>query len=308
MLAEIMTVTGPVPVDALGVTLMHEHLLINLHRVTMNDDGILSDVPLAIQEANHFRDAGGRTIVDVTNGGLGRKPAALRRIAQETGLQIIMGCGWYKERFYSHEVYEKTTNQLADGMVRDIEQGADGTDVRAGIIGEIGSLGYYVQPSEERVFRAAARAHNRTGLTVTTHAVGSAVGLDQLDILQEEGVDLRRVVIGHCDSYPEPDYHAEIAHRGAYVEFDRIQGKAEYDTVRRVGLVLEMVQRGYLHHVLLSQDICEKSSLQVYGGKGYSYVVTGFVARLLEAGLSEEQVQIILVENPKAALSGCRTA
>ncbi len=188
-----------------------------------------------------------------------------------------MGCGWYKEKFYSPEVYEKSTNQHAADMIHDIEVGADGTDVRAGIIGEVGSLGSYILPSEERILRAAARAHKRTGLTVTTHAVGSTIGLDQLDILEEEGVDLRRVIIGHCDSYPYPDYHEAIAKRGAYVEFDRIQGKVEFETVRRAGLVKEMVDRGYLEHVLLSQDICEKSSLQAYGGQGYSFVITGFV-------------------------------
>jgi phosphotriesterase-related protein len=117
---------------------------------------------------------------------------------------------------------------------------------------------------------------------------------------------LRRVVIGHCDSYPYSDYHEAIARRGAYVEFDRIQGKIEFETMRRVGLVLEMVQRGYLQHILLSQDICEKSSLQAYGGQGYSFVITGFAKRLLDAGLSEEQLQSMLVDNPRTALSGIR--
>jgi predicted metal-dependent phosphotriesterase family hydrolase len=304
MTTEVMTVTGPVPVDQIGVTIMHEHLFINLHRVSMNDDSILRDPVLAILEAGHFREAGGRTIVDVTSGGMDRKPAELRRVAQEAGVNVIMGCGWYKERYFSPEVYEKSTNQLAADMIHDIEVGADGTDVRAGIIGEVGSLGSYIQPSEERVLRAAARAHKRTGLTVTTHAVGSTIGLDQLDILEEEGVDLRRVIIGHCDSYPYPDYHEAIAKRGAYVEFDRIQGKVKFETVRRAGLVKELADRGHLRKILLSQDICEKSSLKAYGGQGYSFVLTGFVPFLLDAGLSQEEIQILLVENPRAALTG----
>jgi predicted metal-dependent phosphotriesterase family hydrolase len=304
MLNEVMTVLGAVPADQLGITLMHEHLLINLHRVTMNDDSILSDIPLAIQELRYFRDAKGTLLVDVTNGGLGRNPLALKRISEETGVHIVMGCGWYKERFYYQEVYEKSTNQLADDMVRDINEGIDG--VRAGIIGEIGSLGHYIMPAEERVFRAAARAHKRTGLTITTHAVGSPVGLEQLDLLAEEDVDSRRIIIGHCDSYPEPDYHEAVARRGAYVEFDRVQGKADWDTQKRVQFVKALVDKGYLHQILLSHDICEKSSLHAYGGNGYDYLITGFVPRLLDAGLSKEQVHIILVENPRAALTGAR--
>lgn len=235
MATEVMTVLGPVPTVALGVTLPHEHLFLNLHRLTMDDDQLLFDVPLAIQEAGHFRSAGGTTLVDVTNRGLGRRPEALRRVAEATGLHIIMGCGWYKERYYGREVYETSTNTLADEMVRDITQGVGETGIRAGIIGEIGTLAHYIEPSEERVFRAAARAHLCTGLTITTHAVASPVGLDQLDLLAEEGVDPRRVIIGHCDSHPDESYHEALARRGAYVEFDRVQGKVEPEMDKRVG-------------------------------------------------------------------------
>ncbi len=301
----VMTVLGPVEADRLGSTLMHEHLIIDLCRVTRIPDGVLNEIPLAVHEINFFKAAGGSTVVDVTNRILGQNPEGLVTIAQQADLNIIMGCGWYREPFYDESVYLHTTNQIADEMVRDIEVGVDGTGIRAGIIGEIGTDLYHVSPAEERVFRAAARAHKRTGLTITTHAVRSPVGLDQLDILEEEGVDPRRIVIGHCDFYPHMDYHEAVARRGAYVEFDSIgRGFIEWEIQRRLEWIQNLIDKGYLRQILLSHDVCLKSHLRAFGGQGYDYVLSGFVPRMLEAGISEEQIEIMMVTNPRAALTG----
>src|SRR6478609_5457867 len=172
-----MTVTGPVEAADLGVTLPHEHVFLDLTR-EYRGNGLLNDAALAESELQRYLDAGGRTLVDVTTGG------------------------------------------LADVIVRDIEEGTDG--VRAGIIGEIG-CDRFVSALEERSFRAAARAHRRTGLTITTHAARWPVGTAQLDLLVEEGVDPSRVVIGHCDMVPDHDYHLTLARRGAWVQFDTVQ-------------------------------------------------------------------------------------
>jgi phosphotriesterase-related protein len=304
----VMTVLGYIRTDKLGVTLMHEHLLSNLMQITLNPDHIICDVRLVIKELGYFQAAGGATLVDVTSRGLGRNPTALRQIARDTGLHIVMGCGWYRERTYDQGVFQKGPSRIADEMVRDITQGVDDTDVRAGIIGEIGTELDYISPAEERVFRASARAHKRTGVAISTHAVRSPVGLAQLDLLEEEGVNLRRVIVGHCDNAgfkvcPDPDYHEAVARRGAYVEFDQIHGRSGWDTERRVEWVKQLVDKGYLRQILLSQDVCAKSLLRAYGGNGYDYLLSGFVPRLLKAGLSEEQVHVILVENPRRALT-----
>jgi predicted metal-dependent phosphotriesterase family hydrolase len=100
-----MTVLGPIPADRLGTTLPHEHLLVDFFRVTLNADGILDDVPLVIEEVRHFRAAGGATLVEVTSGGLGRRPTDLQRIAEATGVNVVMGCGWYKEGFFDQAIY-----------------------------------------------------------------------------------------------------------------------------------------------------------------------------------------------------------
>jgi predicted metal-dependent phosphotriesterase family hydrolase len=188
-------------------------------------------------------------------------------------------------------------------MVRDLEVGIDGTDVRAGIIGEIGCLDH-ISGIEERVFRAAARAHLHTGATITTHAAWYPTGGDQLDILCEEGVDPRRVIIGHCDFYPDPAYHEAIAARGAWVQFDRVGGRVPFEWDRRVRWILNLVERGYLDRLLLSHDVCLQSDLRAYGGTGYDFVLTGLASMLIEAGLTQAQIDRILVDNPRRALTG----
>src|SRR5438552_266249 len=135
---EIMTVTGPIRPEALGITLPHEHLLLNFHRVRGNPDGILNDKALAAAEASAFRDQGGRTIVELTNIGLSRDPTGLAAIARETGLNVVMGSGWYRALYYPPEIDHRSADDLADEIVRDLQVGVDGTGIRSGIIGEIG--------------------------------------------------------------------------------------------------------------------------------------------------------------------------
>jgi predicted metal-dependent phosphotriesterase family hydrolase len=299
-----MTVTGPVDAQRLGMTLPHEHLLIDLARITRNFDHLLHDVSLASEEAERFRLAGGQSVVDLTNRNIGRNPIALRQISERTGLNIVMGCGWYREPYFDPELYEKSTNQIADDIVRDLVKGVADSGIRAGVIGEIGSDDMRpISPAEERSFRAAARAQLRTGVTISTHAAFSRVGLDQLDLLVEEGVDPRRVIIGHAGHKSDPDYYEAIARRGAWVQFDRIRGTHEWDVARYVGLVVEFIRRGFLHKLLLSHDICMLPHLHAFGGTGYDFIPSEFVPRLRAAGLSEEQIGILLMRNPRAAFA-----
>lgn len=304
---DVMTVNGPVKPDQLGMTTTHEHLLCDLSREFFWD-GLLNEEVVAIEEASAFKQAGGRTLVDVTTFNLGRKPEAIKRIADATGLQVVMGTGYYRDPYYDVDVDKMTVNQLAAEFIRDIRQGFGDSGIRAGIIGEIGAHRRYVSALEERVFRAAARAHKNTGVTISTHANRHHVGLQQLDIFEEEGVDLRRVVVGHCDC-PDHDpgasgYLEALARRGAFVQFDTVRGHNAYEMHKRVRWALELIKKGYLGQLLLAHDVCFRSHLKMYGGQGYDYIPTRFAPMLREAGLSQEQVDTILVANPRRALSG----
>jgi phosphotriesterase-related protein len=300
----VMTVLGPVPAETLGVTLPHEHVFVDLVR-EYRGDGLLNDRALAVRELAAFAEAGGRTVVDCTSVGLARDPAALREVALETGLNIVMGCGYYRDPYLAEQGLDRlSVDAVADLIVRDVEEGADGTDVRAGVIGEIGADRWYLSALEERSFRAAARAHRRTGLTITTHAARWPVGLPQLDLLAEEDVDPARVVVGHCDMVPDPGYHLAVARRGAFVQFDTVQGESEYDTVCRVAWIRALAEEGFLDRVLLSQDVCLRSNLAALGGPGYAYVPTAFAERLRTEGFTDAEVRRLLVDNPRRALTG----
>ena len=188
----VMTVLGPVAGTALGVTMPHEHVLCDLWRVTRDPRHYMVDGPLAVEEVGRFRAAGGGTLVDCTTRQFGRDPMGLRTVARATGVHIVMGCGWYREPFYDRSIYEGSVADIAAAIEREILDGVDGTGIQPGIIGEIGTDLHYISPAEERVFRAVARVQKRTGLSVTTHTARCPVGLAQLDLLAEEGVDLRR--------------------------------------------------------------------------------------------------------------------
>ena len=302
-MSSVMTVLGPVEGSDLGVTLPHEHVFLDLVR-EYRGNGLLNDRHLAVTELQAYVDAGGRTLVDCTSVGLARDPLALRDVARETGLNIVMGCGFYRDPYLPPELDRLSVDEAADWIVRDIEEGADGTDVRAGVIGEVGSDRGHLSALEERSFRAAARAHRRTGLTVTTHAARWPVGIPQLDLLAEEGVDPRRVVVGHCDMVPDPDYHLAVAQRGAYVSFDTVQGESDYDTGRRLAWLRALAEHGFLDRALLSQDVCLRTDYAAMGGPGYAYVPTTFATLLRENGFSDSDVHGLLVDNPRRALTG----
>lgn len=300
----VNTVLGPIDASQLGVTLPHEHIFLDLYRVNRFRERLLNDVDLMTEEVALFRQAGGGTIVDVTPPDLGRRPRELQEVSRRTGVHVIMATGRYREPWFEKELWQRTTADLAAEFVDEIERGVDG--VRPGIIGEIGADGYHISPIEERVHRAAARAQKATGLTITTHTIACPLGLGQLDIFAEEGADLRRVMVGHCDSYPFLDYHEAVLRRGAYVQFDLVRGLPgyEYETRTQVRLLCELIKRGFVERLLLSHDICDLQKLRVGGGPGFVYIPTKFVELLRSAGVAEEQIQTILIENPRRALSG----
>lgn len=330
-MGSVMSASGPVDGAALGVTLMHEHIFINM-LIESRPAGLLNDYGLMQQEIGKFVLAGGRTVVDLTvaeitsgaapdpTGRYGGVPAtgyaengsrsvnnvlSLKKLAQDSGLNIILGTGHYRDPFLDQLWMDRVgVDRLAEQMSIELTDGFAGTDVRAGLIGEIGADKWYVSAAEERAFRAAARAHLATGATISTHAAKWPVGVEQLDLLAAEGVDPRRVIIGHCDTVNIPEYHQDIAKRGSFVQFDNIRCATEYDLQLRVNLVMALVRSGNLDQILLSQDVCKRSHLDISGGGGYSFVAVEFAAALERAGLSKEELECILVDNPKRALTG----
>lgn len=300
---KVHTVLGAIDPAALGRTLMHEHIICDIYRVTGRLNELLNDEALAVDELKLLRQAGGAALVDATTPDLGRDPAALRRIAQQTGLHLIMGAGWYRQPYYPPEIDKLPTNRLADIIIAELIEGVAGTGIRAGIIGEIGIDLDYATAQEERVLRAAARAQKATGAPLTTHASMYPVGLAQLDILQDEGVDMSRVIIGHCDTYLDQTYHLAILEAGAYVQFDTVGRHHMNPDSRRAEALVELLRLGWAKQLLLSSDRCFRSDLCAFGGLGYGYVFSKFFDMLRAKGLDDETLDTITIENPQRALA-----
>jgi phosphotriesterase-related protein len=307
----VQTVLGRIdPVD-LGWTLPHEHTAIALWHIANRWDywELRRDEAVIVEELGKFKAAAGSAIVDLTLPGVGRDPEWLAGLSHATGLHVVMGCGWYRDAYYPAEalIDRRSVDDLADEIVREATSGVGDSGIRAGIIGEIGTDKPWLSAREERVHRAAARAARRTGLAITTHAVQSTVGLDQLAVFEEEGADLSRVVIGHADSNPSLDYHLAIAERGATVEFDFLGMSftplERHGEGRIVESICELLSRGLAGQILLSQDVCHDSQLTRYGGNGYVYLAETFLPRLRTAGVNEDEIRTMTIDNPRRLLT-----
>ena len=310
MAPRVMTVSGPVPPEKLGFTLPHEHTGIALWHVDRRWDywELTPDDDVIIAELREFRRRGGGTLVDLTLDGVGRDPHRLRRLAGTTGLNIVMGTGWYRGAHYPAEalIDRRNVDELAGVLVEEWEHGVGGSGIRPGIIGEIGTDKPWISPAEERVHRAAARASLRTGMAITTHGVQSPVGLAQLGIFREEGVDPSRVVIGHADSYPNLDYYLEVLDAGANLQFDFLGHRFASEEAlepRLVETIVELLERGFGPQLLLSQDVCHNSQLRANGGFGYVYLQQHFLPTLRTAAVAEGEIRAMTIDNPARILA-----
>lgn len=333
----VMTVQGPVPAGQLGITLPHEHILNDcrcwwhqpveperqhlatepvhagiLGELRMDpfvnlDNCALDDEPLAVAELLAFRQAGGATVVDPTCRGIGRNPAALQRIAAATGLQIVMGSGYYLERSHPPEVAGMTARDIADQIVEEALTGING--VRIGLIGEVGVSGDFTE-AEAKSLRGAAQAQVRTGLPLMVHLPGwFRHGLRVLDIVEAEGADLRHTVLCHMNpSFDDTDYQATCASRGAFIEYDMIGMDYWYadqavqcpSDEQAAGAIAALVRQGFGDRILLSQDVFLKMMLTRHGGFGYAYVLKHFVPRLRRHGVADAAISAMLIDNPRA--------
>jgi phosphotriesterase-related protein len=301
---EVITVLGPIAPEAMGITQTHEHLLLDAMDHYGGYQYVIDDEELVVEELGAFIRRGGRTICDPTVDEIGRDPQALARVSRAAGVQVVMGSGWYREFGYPRLVEERTSRELAEILVREIEEGVRDTGIRAGFIGELGTGRHFVKPAEERVFRAAALAQQRTGVAISTHTTRwGTLALEQIAMLAEFGADLTKVIIGHLGDRRGVRHLLPIAGQGVYLEVDNI-GYLEYQPEEvRADNVAALVQEGFGDRVLLSEDICTLEHLGYRGGKGYGYLLEIFVPLLRQRGLRDEDIDRLLVRNPAAAFS-----
>jgi len=311
----VITVCGDLAPENLGAVLVHEHLMCDFALTGGKPQDRMSDWTVIPPELEIFKRAGGGAIFELTPLGLGNDSQALKRISAASGVPIVRGISFYVEETYPKWVWFATPQVIADFFVEHIEEGEN--RIRAGLIGEVTSHNealpdaeaYRLHDCEAKVFCAAAQAQRRTGVAITTHAALGRAGHAQLATLESAGADLSRVVIGHCDTHAhfeeERDmaYYLPILDRGAYVEFDLIGWNHEWpgsmtDEVRAHRLA-SLIRQGYTRQLMLSTDTCRLSHLRCRGGRGYDYLWAHFLPLLRAQGVSENDIRIMLVENPR---------
>ncbi len=339
----VQTVLGTVSPESLGPTMTHEHLLINFlcmfhppaeitewgrahepvsmanlgwvrHNYYGNRDNLLlTDEDTAIAEAMLYKKLGGGAIVDATTIGIGRDPLALARIARVTGLNIIMGAGYYVDAVHPDDMNDMAESAIAMQIVDDITIGVGDTGIKAGIIGEIGCT-WPLTPNERKVLKAAATAQRETGAPILIHP-----GRDEsaprgiLGVLDEAGADISRTIMGHLDRTVF-DFGAllELAHSGCYLEWDLFGIESSHyplsnidmpNDAQRMDVIKRLIGEGYGERIVVAHDICTKHRLVKYGGHGYGYIMERIVPRMRRRGFSEQDVHAITVANPARILS-----
>lgn len=284
--------------DPTGYTWVHEHLHIDLSGFKNNLDCRLDQYDLICQEMKDLRASGVSNIIEMTNRYMGRNPQFMLDLMRDTGINVVACTGYYQDAFFPEHVAVRSVEQLAQEMVDEIVIGIDGTELKAGIIAEIGSSEGVITPLEEKVFIAAARAHIETGRPISTHTSFSTMGVEQLVLLQAHGVDLSRVTVGHCDLKDNLDNILRMIELGAYVQFDTIGKNNYYPDEKRIAMLHAIRDRGLLSHVMLSMDITRRSHLKANGGNGYDYLLTTFIPQLRQSGFSQADVDMMLRDNP----------
>lgn len=290
--------------DSRGYTYAHEHLHIDLSPFKQDLDCRLDCYALLVDEMRTLVSKGVLNLVEVTNRYMGRNPQFMLDLMQESGINILASTGYYQQEFYPPHVAQRSAQQLAQEMIDEIEQGIDGTELRASVIAEIGSSEGTITPTEEKVFHAAALAHLATGKPISTHTSFSTMGLEQLRLLTGYGVSAEHIVIGHCDLRDQWETLLRILDTGALIQFDTIGKNNYYPDEKRVATLLALAQRGLSGQVMLSMDITRRSHLAANEGPGFSYLIDTFIPMLLQAGIHQRDIDLMLRDTPNTFFKG----
>jgi phosphotriesterase-related protein len=339
---QAQTVLGPIAGEAMGITLPHEHLLIDFevmftepangserglsrqpvslanlgwvrqHFSSNLDNLQLLDETVARDEALLFKHAGGQTFVDPTNRGLARDPLALARVARATGLNIIMGSGYYVAAAHPPDMDTRTVDAVTREIVADLTVGVGETGVRAGFIGEIGTTWPWTD-NEKKVVRAAVAAQRDTGAALMIHpGRHERLPLQIVDFIRKEGADLGRTIMCHIErTIADRAVLLELAATGVLLEYDLFGLETSYypynpafdmpNDGERMRQILSLIERGHLAQILMSHDIAYKHCLTKWGGFGYHHLLVNVIPRLRAKGADDRTIQTLLVDNPRRA-------
>ena len=337
---KIQTVLGSIAPEALGRTLMHEHVLCDIRAPgarSQNDLGpeitlenvwqmnygrgvrnagrkyMLDLEDIATREVAMMKSDGGNAIVELTCGGLSPDPGGLRRIAQGTGVHLIMGCGYYVNDYQDPRNHGRAVDDFAAEMVGQILDGAWGTDVRAGMIGEIGCSAQWTD-TEKRVMQGAFIAATETGAAINVHPGRDPDQPQEVaDFARAAAFPTERIVISHIDRTVFDEARLlRLADSGVTVEFDLFGQESSYyglsdidmpNDATRLRLIRALIDHGHLERVVISHDICYRTRLASFGGHGYGHIFRNVVPMMKKRGYGADEIDAILVGNPRRLLT-----
>ncbi len=311
-MATVETVLGPIDASRLGVTLSHEHVLVGMgednHHYPWRFDWEATRAN-AIRELSEARAGGVSTIIDLTTPDLGRDVEFVRDVAQASGMQVVVATGIWRD--VPRSFWARDYDEIADIFVREIDVGIDDTNIKAGAIKVANDMGG-VTPEGERVLRGAARALKRTGCPISTHHwAPEQVGRRQVEVFQEEGAPMDRICIGHSADTTDVDYLEELLRTGVYLSMDRYPGSGERPNwEQRNATVKALIERGWVDRLMLGHDYAPapvaagKAMAPPSGPTRYLFVSTVAMPALKEAGVSEQDIQTMLVDVPRRFLAG----
>ena len=256
----------------------------------------MRDLDYMVEEMKIARTDGIACIVDGGHADMGRDIAFLRQLSQQSGLPIVAGGGFYTQPFYPREISTMSEDQIYQALVKQVD-----TDP-VGVFGEIGSWDY-ITKDERKVFRAVGRASVATNVPIFTHTgIPGKSALEQLDLLEDVGLDPKKVVIGHLGNLTDPnvEVHRAICRRGAFIGFDRQGGAGD---AQQVPLVMKLIEAGYTDSLMFASDLSGIQQTKQGGGPGYARTLTVFVPKLKAAGVSDEVLRQIMNDNPRRFLA-----
>jgi len=319
--ATIQTTTGTARAEDLGRTLIHEHVLVGYPGWELDakapkfkrDEGLSR----AVDQMHELQSFGVRTFVDPCPMDLGRDPVFLAEVSQRSGMNIVCTTGAYFEAEGNTYMFRHmSVEDITEIYVKEIQEGIGDTGIKAGAI-KIATGAPQVSAYERKMVTAASRAAKITGVPLISHTQDGCCGHDQIDIVTGEGVAADRLVVGHSDGNDDPAYHKSLADRGAFVGFDRFGIAMFQPDEVRVANVIKLVEAGHLERILVSHDsiICWLGRPLPYAQRfedllaalpkwRSTHIFKEIIPQLKDRGLSDAQVETILVGNPRRLFSG----
>jgi len=299
----IQTVRGRIKPSQLGMTLIHEHILVDfigadkVSKDRYNPDEVFEVMLPYLKE---IKDLGVTGFAECTPMFIGRDAELMARFAQALDMHILTNTGMYKEPYLPKYAFEKTEDELAQMWINEINQGIEGTQIKAGFIKIAVNPGSLI-PIQQKIVRSAARTSKATGATIACHTGHGVAVLETLDILKSEGLPLEKFIFVHAGSESDFNYHVKVAEQGAWVEYDGISpGEAN----RYIQLIEAMLDKGYGDRLLLSQDAGWYNVGDPRGGniRSFAYIVRDFIPLMEKSGIDKKTIDKLFIENPAKAL------